>query len=236
MVEVRQLYKSFGEERVLEGVNLRVSKGEVLAVLGVSGAGKTTLLRIIAGLEPADKGKVFIEGRLATEGENIIIPPWKRKIGFIFQNLGLWEHMSVEEHLRFVLSSSGREDREELERLLTFMDLLPHRHKKPHQLSGGQRQRLAFARALAQKPSLLLLDEPLSNLDMPRKRALREELLRIKALGKVTIIYVTHDPLDVRLLSDRVAVLQDGRIIQTGPWQELVSSPAHPVVKQLLEI
>ncbi len=236
MVEVKQLYKSFGRERVLEGVELRVSKGEVLAVLGVSGAGKTTLLRIIAGLEPADRGKVLIEGKLATDGERIVIPPWKRKTGFIFQNLGLWEHMSVEEHLRFVLSATGREDDEELEKLLGFMDLLPHRHKKPYQLSGGQRQRLAFARALAQKPSLLLLDEPLSNLDMPRKRALREELLRIKALGEVTVIYVTHDPLDVRLLSDRVAVLHGGRIIQTGTWQELVSRPAHPVVGELLEI
>ncbi len=234
-IELKNIRKSYGKEEILRGVDLSVRKGEILAVLGVSGAGKTTLLRIIAGLEVPEEGKVFLDGRCVTEGKRIIVPPRFRKVGFIFQNLGLWQHMSVEEHLKFVLRLRKSENpREEARELLRFFGLWEHRRKRPHQLSGGEKQRLAFARALAQQVSFLLLDEPLSNLDLPRKKQLRGELLRLKSLKELTMLYVTHDPIDVELISDRVAVLHDGRIIQQGTYQELLRAPAYPIVRELL--
>ncbi len=234
-IELRGVVKSFGEESVLRGVNLSVRKGETLAVLGVSGAGKTTLLRIIAGLDVPEEGEVFVGGRVVTRGPDLLVPPRERQVGFIFQNLGLWQHMSVEEHLRFVFNLRRIKDPEDkIREILEFFGLWKHRKKRPHQLSGGEKQRLAFARAMAQQVKFLLLDEPLSNLDLPRKKQLREELLRIKARRDVTLLYVTHDPLDVRIISHRVAVLHQGRIIQEGTWEELLRSPVHPIVEELL--
>ncbi len=234
-IELRNVKKSYGKEDVLQGVSFSVHSGEILAVLGVSGAGKTTLLRIIAGLEVPEEGEVLIGGKLVTDGPNIIVPPRFRGVGFIFQNLGLWQHMSVEEHLRFVLKLRKAERLEEKIRgLLEFFGLWEHRKKRPHQLSGGQKQRLAFARAMAQQVKFLLLDEPLSNLDLPRKKQLRGELLRVKSLREMTVIYVTHDPLDVKIISDRVAVLHNGKIVQLGTYEELLQAPAHPIVRELL--
>ena len=230
-IKISGIRKSFGPEQVLEGVDLEVPKGEVLAVIGVSGSGKTTLLRLIAGLEAPEAGEIYLFGTLATKGPEILIPPYQRRLGFIFQNLGLWEHMCVEEHLRFVTSA-----KEEIEKWLAFFGLSAYRNKRPYQLSGGQRQRLAIARALAQGTEIMLLDEPFSNLDVPRKKQLRQEILRLKQERDLTLVYVTHDTLDVRLLSDRVAILHQGRIIQTGTYEELLKAPIKPIVRELLEI
>ncbi len=233
-IEVREVEKSFSGQKVLAGVSLEAEKGKVLAILGISGAGKTTLLRIIAGLSSAEEGEVFIGGRLATRGGEILIPPHKRGVGFIFQNLGLWQHMTVEEHIIFVMKTLKRKGwEEEVKEIMEFLELYPHRHKRPYQLSGGEKQRLAFARALAQRPDFLLLDEPLSNLDVLRKRKMKEEILRIADRG-IGIIYVTHDPQDARMLSDEIAILHEGRIIQKGRYQELLQRPAHPIVEELL--
>ena len=233
-IKVEGLRKSFATQVVLDGVSLESPGGEIMAILGVSGAGKTTLLRIIAGLEKPQEGRVFIGDELATESDKILIPPHKRKLGFIFQNLGLWEHMTVEEHLIFVWKTLRKPwDEGRIEGILSFLDLLPHRKKKPYQLSGGERQRLAFARALAHEPEFLLMDEPLANLDVLRKRKMREEILKIKKRG-IGILYVTHDPWDVRLLSDRIAVLHHGRIVGKGNLEQLISQSAHPIVKELL--
>ena len=233
-IKLERIGKSFGKQKVLKGVSLEARQGEIMAILGVSGAGKTTLLRVIAGLEKPQEGRVFIGNELATEGEKILIPPHRRRLGFIFQNLGLWEHMTVEEHLIFVWKTLARPwDTGKIEGILGFLDLLPHRKKKPYQLSGGERQRLAFARALAQEPEFLLMDEPLANLDVMRKRKLREEILKIKKRG-IGILYVTHDPWDVRALSDRIAVLHEGKILQEGNLEQLSSRPSHPIVKELL--
>ncbi len=233
-IKVEGLRKSFATQVVLDGVSLESPGGKIMAILGVSGAGKTTLLRIIAGLEKPQEGRVFIGDELATESDKVLIPPHKRKLGFIFQNLGLWEHMTVEEHLIFVWKTLRKPwDEERIEGILSFLDLLPHRKKKPYQLSGGERQRLAFARALAHEPEFLLMDEPLANLDVLRKRKMREEILKIKKRG-IGILYVTHDPWDVRLLSDRIAVLHHGRIVGKGNLEQLISQPAHPIVKELL--
>ncbi len=230
-IRICNLSKGFGEENVLRRINLEVQAGEIVAIIGVSGSGKTTLLRLVAGLETPDQGEIYLGERLVSKAGEVLVPPYQRRIGFIFQNLGLWEHMNVEEHLRFVTK-----DPERLEELLAFFGLQAHRNKRPHQLSGGQKQRLAIARALAQDPAYLLLDEPFSNLDVPRKKELRQEFLRIKQEKKPAMLYVTHDPLDVRLLSDRTAVLHEGYIVQFGPYEELLQRPSHPIVRELLEI
>ncbi len=141
-IRLKQIFKSFGKEIILNNINLEIKKGEILAILGISGIGKTTLLRIIASLEYPHRGEVYVEDKKVTENRKILIPPYKRKIGFIFQNLGLWEHLTVEKQIEFVLSDKDK------------------RKKKPYQLSGGEKQRLAIARSFAQEPEFLLLAEP----------------------------------------------------------------------------
>ncbi len=230
-ISLRKAGKRFGAEEVLRGIDLEIGQGEIVAIIGVSGSGKTTLLRLIAGLEVPDAGEILLHGRLVSRAGEVLVPPHERKIGFIFQNLGLWEHLTVEEHLRFVTRDEAR-----LEELLRFLGLLEHRRKKPYQLSGGQRQRLAIARALAQDPDFLLLDEPFSNLDVPRKKQLRREILRIRDEKGLSVVYVTHDPVDVRLLSERTVVLHEGRLVQTGSYEELLRSPEEPIVRELLEV
>ncbi len=230
-VELVEVWKNFQGEDVLRGINLKVENGEILAIIGISGAGKTTILRIIAGLETPDRGEVLIEGKTASKDGRIITPPYQRKVGFIFQNLGLWEHMSVENHLRFVCKN-----KEKIEKTLDFFALKDHRKKKPYQLSGGQKQRLAIARTFITEPDIILLDEPFANLDLPAKRKLREEILKIKRERNTTFIYVTHDPTDLKLMADRIAVLVDGRIIQIGSYKEILEKPVDKKVTELLVI
>ncbi len=231
ILSLKEIRKAYGREEVLSGVDLSLGAGEVLAIIGLSGAGKSTLLRLIAGLEAPQAGEIHLYGELVTKDQKVLLPPWKRRIGFIFQQLALWDHLSVYEHLRFVTSNQAL-----IEELLGFFELFELRHKRPFELSGGQRQRLAIARALAQEPRLLLLDEPFSNLDLLRKKRFREELRRIKEKEDLSFIYVTHDPLDLKLLADRVAVLHEGRIIQVGPLDELLAHPAQEIVRELLTL
>jgi ABC-type sugar transport system ATPase subunit len=231
IIRLEKITKKYGNETVLENLSFGIKKGEILAVLGISGIGKTTLLRIIAGLESVEEGKVFIKSQIATDGKKIIIPPYKRKIGFIFQNLGLWEHMSVWEHIEFITK-----DKRKITEILRKFELLEHKDKKPYQLSGGQKQRLAIARVFAQDVEILLLDEPFSNLDMIRKKQLREEILNLKNEKNLTVIYVTHDPIDVKIMSTKVAVLHNKKIIQSGSYQQLILNPVSQIVKDLLSI
>ncbi|MBT3294613.1 MAG: ABC transporter ATP-binding protein [Verrucomicrobia bacterium] len=217
MLTVENLGKSFGGHTVLSGVDLNVARGSCLALFGPSGCGKTTLLRLIAGLDDADEGKITIAGRLAS-APHVKVPPHRRNVGMVFQDLALWPHMTARQNVEFMLPRNGigrRERRQQAMEVLNAVQLNAHHDRHPHQLSGGEQQRLAIARAIAQAPDLLLLDEPFSSLDVDTKTEMLDLVRRIHAERKMTILYVTHMTAEVPALADRVACLEQGTIQET---------------------
>lgn len=222
-VKIKDLHKRFGNLEVLKGVDLDIADGEFVSFLGPSGCGKTTLLRSIAGLEDVNSGDVYLGERVITK-----LPPAKRDIAMVFQNYALYPHMNVYKNLSFGLSLNGI-PKAEIEsrvqnaaRILQIEELLKRR---PKQLSGGQRQRVAIGRAIVRDPKLFLLDEPLSNLDAGLRVTMRVELANLhKRLG-VTMIYVTHDQVEAMTLSNRVVVLDKGKVAQFGTPLELFYAP-----------
>lgn len=198
--------KRYGPIQALEPVSLRVESGEFLALLGPSGAGKTTLLRLIAGLDRPDTGVIWI-GDQVVAGNGVFVPPQKRRIGMVFQDLALWPHMTVRKHLDFVLTGAGvarTQRRERIAEMLELIRLEDRASALPHQLSGGQQQRVAIARALVIKPKILLLDEPLANLDETLQHRMIDELARLKQWFEITTLYVTHNRREIAGLADRI--------------------------------
>jgi ABC-type Fe3+/spermidine/putrescine transport system ATPase subunit len=225
MIEIKGVGKSFGKTRVLEDIDLRVEPGEFFCLLGPSGCGKTTLLRLIAGLEKPDGGSIRIGGK-DMAGE----PPHRRGCAMVFQNYALWPHLSVGENIVYGLEVQGRPKAEienKLGEMLKAYQLEGLRHRMPHQLSGGQQQRVALARAMAVGPAALLMDEPLSNLDAALRKTLRRDLLDFHRSAGNTIVYVTHDQEEALALSDRIALLMNGRLVETGKPLELYARPRH---------
>jgi ABC-type Fe3+/spermidine/putrescine transport system ATPase subunit len=221
---VEDLGKDFGERRVLDGVSFGAARGEILALLGPSGGGKTTVLRIVAGLETADRGRVSIDGADVTR-----LPPEKRGFGLVFQSYALFPHLRVGENVAFGLESGGRLGRPERERrvaeVLRWVGLEGHAGRRIAELSGGMQQRVAVARAVAPEPRLLLLDEPLSNLDPAlRERTRRELRQRLRELRTTTVL-VTHEQEEAFEMADRIAILRDGRLEQIGSAEELYAQP-----------
>jgi iron(III) transport system ATP-binding protein len=213
MIECVQLRKSFGSVVALAEASLSIAKGECVALLGPSGSGKTTLLRLIAGLEHADNGHVSIE-RTIVSNHAVHVEPAKRGVGMVFQQLALWPHLTVERHLRLVLHACPEAERSRrLGEMLEMVKLGDKLKRYPHELSGGEQQRLALARALAPSPKILLLDEPLSNLDPELRRELRTELKRIIQATSTTTLMVTHLPDDAEAMATRVLRMEKGRIV-----------------------
>lgn len=215
-VRVTGVTRRYGHRAAVGDVSVQVNAGETLVVLGPSGCGKTTLLRLIAGLERPDAGEIWLDGRLAAAAGRNVEPPHERRVGFVFQDLALWPHLTVRESLDFVMGSAGTSQSARTERAheilaLVRIDALAQRH--PHELSGGEQQRAALARALVGHPRLLLLDEPFSSLDPDLRAALREEVGRLQRALQLTSIYVTHDRDDARALADRIVEMRQGRII-----------------------
>ena len=214
-VGVRNVTKRFASHQALDGVALEVAAGESVVILGPSGCGKTTLLRLIAGLEVPDTGEVWLgEVQVAGPGRNLL-PPHQRRLGFVFQDLALWPHLTVGGNLRFVLDALRVQKHSRSRRIqevlaLVRVDRFADRY--PHELSGGEQQRAALARALVGNPHLLLLDEPLSSLDAELRSTLRSELARLQQALGLTTVYVTHDPEDAAVLADRVVELWGGRV------------------------
>jgi iron(III) transport system ATP-binding protein len=196
---------------LFEDVALHLAAADAIALVGPSGAGKTTLLRIVAGLDVPDSGNVWIDGRLATRGPTILVPPHRRRVGFVFQDLALWPHMTVAESLEFVLASIastnpalGRVERgRTIDETLSLVRLEGLRQRYPHQLSGGEQQRAAFARALVHRPTLLLLDEPFSGLDVDLRENMRTTLGDLRSALGFAMVFVTHDGVEAAAVADR---------------------------------
>lgn len=215
--------KSYGDVRAVDGVNLRLGPGETIALLGPSGCGKSTLLRLAAGLELPDRGRVF-----RGEADITRLPPQRRSIGMVFQDYALFPHLDVARNVAFGLVELGWDvarTRARVSELLALVGLTGLERRRVDALSGGQQQRVALARALAPEPAVLLLDEPLSNLDQALREDLKDELGRILDQLAVRSIYVTHDQDEALALADRVAVMRAGRIVQVGPPRDVLERP-----------
>ncbi|MGI3901469.1 MAG: ABC transporter ATP-binding protein [Janthinobacterium lividum] len=222
-VEVRGIAKSFGPTRVLDDITMGFADGGFTSLLGPSGSGKTTLLRIIGGFEAPDAGTVTIGGEDVTR-----TPLWRRRIGMVFQSYALFPHMTVAENVAYGLHRQGIRGtaaKAEVARALALVELEGFDARRPKQLSGGQQQRVALARAIVTKPRVLLLDEPLSALDRRLRQTMQVELRRIQRESGLTTIFVTHDQEEALTLSDRVAILDRGRIIQEGTPSEVYERP-----------
>jgi ABC-type Fe3+/spermidine/putrescine transport system ATPase subunit len=218
-VEIRNVRKRFATHHALDGVNLDVAPRESVVILGPSGCGKTTLLRLIAGLEVPDTGEIWLNGVQVAESHRNLLAPHRREIGFVFQDLALWPHLTVQQNLGFVLESRPlrRPERDgRIREALKLVRVDGFAGRYPHELSGGEQQRVALARALVGNPRLLLLDEPLSSLDEELRSAMRSELARLQQALAMTTVYVTHDREDAAALADRVIEMKAGRIISAN--------------------
>ncbi len=229
--------KRFGDEKIVNRVSLDVAQGEVLALLGANGCGKTTTLRLIAGLEVPDEGEVWIASQKVAEKGRNLIEPRLRRIGFVFQDLALWPHLTVKGNLEFVLESAGVPKRDRMARIdevLRLARIDRFREAYPNRLSGGEQQRVALARALVGFPQLLLFDEPMSGLDVNLKEDLHSEFATLQRSLGITTIYVTHDKAEAITLARKVAVMHEGRIEQVGTPEILRTQPANEVVARLI--
>jgi sulfate transport system ATP-binding protein len=231
-IQVEHVSKRFGEFVALDDVSLTIEPGELVALLGPSGSGKTTLLRVVAGLEPADSGRIYLDAEDATHKH-----VQERAVGFVFQHYALFRHMSVFENVAFGLRVKSRRERpseaviqEKVHRLLDLVQLDWLAKRYPHQLSGGQRQRIALARALAIEPSVLLLDEPFGALDAKVRKELRRWLRRLHDEIHLTSVFVTHDQEEALEVADRIVVFNHGRIEQIGAPDEVYDHPQTPFV------
>ena len=222
MIRLEALCKHFGDVRAVDGASLDVARGEFLALLGPSGCGKTTLLRLIAGFEVPDAGSVELDG--TTVAGRSWVPPERRRVGMVFQDYALFPHLTVEENVGFGLRRSGRPER--VREALALVGLGDCGRRYPHELSGGEQQRVALARALAPEPSVVLLDEPWSNIDPLRRAAMRDELSKILRAAAATVLLVTHEQEEAFSLADRVALMQAGRIVQVGTAEDVYYAPA----------
>ncbi len=231
-LSLKHITKTYGATTVLDDISLDLSPGELLVLLGPSGCGKTTLLRLIAGLDQADSGEIYLGERRIDR-----LRPRDRQVAMVFQNYALYPHMSVEKNIGFPLTVAGlsrSETRARVKETAGMLGLADRLADKPGRLSGGQRQRVALGRAIVRKPALFLLDEPLSNLDADLRARMRLEIVRIQKQLEVTTVYVTHDQTEALTMADRIAILHEGRIIQTGTPEDLYGDPAQLFVAEFI--
>jgi spermidine/putrescine transport system ATP-binding protein len=224
MVELRGITKRFGDFTAVDSVDLQIRQGEFMTFLGPSGCGKTTLLRLISGFETATQGQVLIGGRDVTN-----VPPYKRDVNQVFQSYAIFPHLTVEQNVAFGLRMRGVPVDERTRRVGEALELVSLQglgNRRPHELSGGQRQRVALARAIVCRPQVLLLDEPLSALDAKLRHSMQFELKNLQRQLGITFIFVTHDQEEALIMSDRIAVINKGRIEQLGDATQIYHSPA----------
>jgi len=234
-IEIRNLCKRFKDVVAVNSIRLDVNRGEMLTLLGPSGCGKTTTLRCIAGLERPNEGDIVIDGKsMLSEG---FVPPSKRGIGMVFQNYAVWPHMKVFNNIVYGLKLQRlprKQIQERAKQVLDLVGLEGLEDRYPAQLSGGQQQRVALARALVGNPKVLLLDEPLSNLDAKLREKMRFEIKSLVRRMGITSVYVTHDQAEAMVISDRIAVMDSGNVVQIGTSQEIYEKPANRFVADFI--
>ena len=232
LVDFIHISKGFGEQLVLDDLNLSVHENEFLTLLGPSGCGKTTTLRILGGFESPDKGQVIFDGQDITH-----LPPNKRNLNTVFQKYALFSHMSVSENIAFGLKISGKSDayiKDKIRYALKLVNLEGYENRLPYSLSGGQQQRIAIARAIVNEPRLLLLDEPLGALDLKLRQDMQYELIRLKNELGITFIYVTHDQEEALTMSDTIVVMNQGYIQQMGSPEDIYNEPQNAFVADFI--
>jgi iron(III) transport system ATP-binding protein len=233
---IERLTKRYGEFRALDDVSLAVADGELIAILGASGCGKTTLLRQVAGFDRPDAGEIRIGDAIVSTPTDQV-PPERRRIGIVFQSYALWPHMSVAENVAYGLTVAGVKNPQRQSRVdaaLALVELQGFGDRRPALLSGGQRQRVALARCLVTEPSLVLLDEPLANLDVHLRAAMEREFAKFHERTGTTMIYITHDQAEAMALADRIAVMDNGRILQVATPSQLYREPADATVARFI--
>ena len=231
-ITIEKLTKRFGDHTVLNSIDVNIAAGELFFLLGPSGCGKTTLLRAVAGLNEPDEGRILAGDRDVTH-----LPPHQRDMGMVFQSYALWPHMTLRENVAFGLEMRGIKKNEADPRVLRALEMVKladRADSKPNELSGGQQQRVALARALVIEPQCLLLDEPLSNLDAKLRLEMRTEIRRICKEAGLTAIYVTHDQKEALSIADRLAILDQGHLLQVGAPQEVYTRPKNRFVAQFI--
>jgi putative spermidine/putrescine transport system ATP-binding protein len=232
LIEVKDLAKSFGQVRAVDGVSLHIEAGEFITLLGPSGSGKTTVLRLIAGFEDADAGSITLSGEEITH-----LPPFDRDVNTVFQDYALFPHMTIQENVEYGLRNRKVPKPERAKQALEAIASVKLEHvsqRLPHQLSGGQRQRIALARSLVLRPRVLLLDEPLGALDRQLREEMQLELKRIQREAGITFVFVTHDQEEAMRMSDRIVVFNEGKIEQIGTPEEVYNKPATKFVAGFL--
>ena len=232
------IVKSYGKEVVVKNLDLKVETGEFLTILGPSGCGKTTTLRMVAGLEEPDQGMIKLDDKVVfSRNDGVVVPPEARHLGLIFQSYALWPHMTVAKNITLALKEqkiSKGEIADRLKNALEMVQLTGYAERYPSELSGGQQQRVAVARLIALRPKILLMDEPLSNLDAKLRTEMRASLKRLHRDLTATTVYVTHDQIEALTLSDRVIIMNEGRIMQEGSPYDIYHHPANIFVAEFI--
>ena len=232
LLSIRKVAKSFGKNPVLRDISLEIAQGEFLTILGESGSGKTTLLRIIAGFESANSGEILMEGERLD-----VLPPYRRRVNTVFQHYALFPHLTVEENVGYGLRVAQRPKDEiasRVEQALAMVKMTVYARSKPAKISGGQQQRIALARALVNRPKLLLLDEPLSALDANLRRQMQVELKSLQREVGIAFVFVTHDQEEAMVMSDRIALLRMGELEQVASPRDIYNRPATAYTAQFI--
>ena len=236
--ELKSVSRSYGSEPALTDVSLTLERGRDTACVGPSGGGKSTLLRLLAGLDEPSAGRVLMDGRTASEPGRILVPPHQRRLGMVFQDLALWPNLSVLDNVRLGLTGTTltrQQARLRAHKALDLCDIAPLAKRRPGEISGGEQQRVALARAIAVHPAFLLLDEPFSGLDLGTKDRLLGQVRRLAREQHLTVILVTHDPLEAVGLCDHAVVLEQGRLVESGSFRQLLDSPRSGILRLFRE-
>jgi ABC-type Fe3+/spermidine/putrescine transport system ATPase subunit len=225
IIKLNNITHVFGERIVIRDLSLQIKENQLTCLLGSSGSGKTTILRLIAGLETPEKGTIIIDDKTVSENNQIIVPAFKRNLGFIFQDLALWPHFTVYKNIAFgLIERKEKNVKKTVFEMLDFFGLQEYAQKFPHQLSGGQQQLVAISRALVLKPKILLMDEPLANLDVKLKRKILEHIKNLRQNFNLTLVYVTHDHREAFAIADEIVVINKGEIEESGNAQQIKES------------